>query len=76
MRADADIEEVVKAGYTLDNFREVIGRILGEDYPHMQLLCELTNAVTLLRSAFTPEEIDADKMTEEIVSFIASQQKK
>lgn len=76
MRSDPDIEEVVKAGYTIENYRDVLSRILGEDHPHMRLLCEMTSAITLLRSAFTPEEIDAKQMTEEIVSFIESLKKK
>lgn len=76
MRSDSAIKEVVKAGYTMENYREVITRIVGEDYPHIQLLSEMTNALTLLRSSFAPEEINADKMTEEIISFIASLEKK
>ncbi|UTW64068.1 helix-turn-helix transcriptional regulator [bacterium SCSIO 12741] len=75
MRSDPGIEEVVKAGYTMENFREVIIRIVGEDYPHISLLCEMTSAITLLRSAFIPQEINAKKLTEEIVSFIESQGK-
>lgn len=76
MRSDSEIEEVVKAGYTLENFQEVISRIVGKDHPHLNLLSEMTNALTLLRAAFTPQEIDSQKMTEEIVSFIESQGKK
>lgn len=76
MRSDEGIEEVVKAGYTMENFREVLKRIVGEDYPHMQLLCEMTSALILLRSSFVPEEINAEEMTEEIVSFIVSLGKK
>ncbi|MCG8332792.1 MAG: TetR/AcrR family transcriptional regulator [Chitinophagales bacterium] len=75
MRSDPEIKEAVKSGYTMDNFRSVISRIVGEDYPHIQLLCELTSALALLRSSFTPEEIDGEKMTDEIVSFIESLKK-
>ncbi|MEM7037675.1 MAG: TetR/AcrR family transcriptional regulator [Bacteroidota bacterium] len=70
MRADPGIEAAVKAGYTMDNYRAVISRIVGEDHPHLSLLSELVSAITLLRTAFTPKEIDAEKMTEELVSFI------
>lgn len=72
MRSDAGIEEVVKEGYSLEHLRSTIARIIGADHPHLDLLTELTPAVALLRSSFTPELIDPEAMTEEIISLILS----
>jgi len=70
MRSDESIEAVVKEGYSLEYLRSTIARIIGEDHPHLDLLTQLTPAVTLLRSSFTPESIDPEAMTEEVISLI------
>jgi len=70
MRSDEGIEAVVKEGYTLEYLRSTIARIIGEDHPHLDLLAQLAPAVTLLRSSFTPESIDPEAMTEEIITLI------
>ncbi|WDE02664.1 hypothetical protein [Thalassomonas actiniarum] len=38
--------------------RNAIAGITGADHPHLDLLSELTPAITLLRSSFTPESIN------------------
>ncbi|MEM7288092.1 MAG: helix-turn-helix domain-containing protein [Actinomycetota bacterium] len=72
MRADEGIEQAVKEGYDLSYVRDTIARIIGPDHPHLDVLTDLTQAVPLMRAAFTPEELDGEAMTEEIVSLIAS----
>jgi len=70
MRADKGIEDAVKSGYSLENLNNAIARIIGKDHPNLKLLSELTPAIALLRSSFTPEEIEPDAMTNEILSLI------
>jgi len=72
MRADAGIKDVVKEGFTLARFRHPIARVLGEDHPHLNLLAELIPAIPLLRSSFSPESLEPEAMTDEIVSLILS----
>jgi len=72
MRSDAGIEEAVKEGYSLEYLRNTIARIIGAGHPHLNLLTDLTPAIALLRSSFTPESIDPQAMTEEIISLILS----
>ncbi len=72
MRSDTEIEDAVKEGYSLEYLRSTIARIIGEDHPHLDLLTDLTPAITLLRSSFKPESIDPEAMTDEIVSLILS----
>ncbi|OUS30872.1 hypothetical protein A9Q99_05015 [Gammaproteobacteria bacterium 45_16_T64] len=72
MRSDAGIEEAVKEGYSLEYLRSTIARLIGADHPHLDLLTDLTPAIALLRSSFTPESIDPQAMTEEIISLILS----
>jgi len=72
MRSDSGIDAVVKEGYSLEYLRDTIARIIGPDHPHLDLLTDLTPAIALLRSSFTPELIDPEAMTEEIVSLIVS----
>ncbi len=72
MRSNNEIEAAVKEGYSLENFRRSLARILGEDHPHLDLLTDLTPALALHRSSFTPEAIDPEAMTEEIMSLVLS----
>ncbi len=72
MRADAGIEAAVKEGYDLSYVQGTIARILGYDHPHLDVLTDMTQAIPILRAAFTPESLDAETMTEEIVSLIES----
>jgi len=72
MRSDTGIEEAVKEGYSLEYLRNAIARIIGDDNPHLELLTDLTPAIALLRSSFTPESIDPHEMTDEIMSLILS----
>ena len=72
MRADAGIEAAVRDGYDLSYVRDTIARIIGPDHPHLDVLTDLTQAVPLMRAAFTPEDLDGDSMTDEIVSLIES----
>jgi len=72
MRADKGIEEAVKEGYSLEHFRSAIARIIGDKHPQLDLLTDLTPAITLHRASFTPEEISPEVMTDEIVSLITS----
>ena len=72
MPSDTGIEEAVKEGYNLEYLRNAIARIIGADHPHLDLLTDLTPAITLLRSSFTPETIDPQAMTDEIMSLILS----
>ena len=76
MRADTGIEEAVKAGYSLEHYRSAIVRIVGYDHPQLDLLTDLTPAITLYRASFTPEEIEPEVMTDKIVSLIMSFAKK
>ncbi|MEM9563322.1 MAG: helix-turn-helix domain-containing protein [Actinomycetota bacterium] len=72
MRADDGIEAAVKDGYDLSYVRDTIARILGPDHPHLDLLTDMTQAIPTHRAAFTPDAIDGEAMTEEIVSLIES----
>jgi len=72
MRSDAGIEAAVKEGYSLEYLRSSIARIIGADHPHLDLLTDLTPAIALHRSSFTPELIDPEAMTDEIISLILS----
>ncbi len=72
MRSDEDIEQAVKEDYNLEYLRTRIARIIGDDHPHLNLLTELTPAIALLRSSFTPESIEPQEMTDEIISLILS----
>ena len=72
MRSDAGIEHAVKAGYNLEHLRDAIARIIGPDHPHLNLLTDLTPAIALLRASFTPETLDPQAMTDEIISLIRS----
>jgi len=70
MRADKGIEEAVKEGFSIKHFRSAIARIIGDDHPQLDLLTELTPAMTLFRASFTPELIETEKMTDEIMAMI------
>lgn len=70
MRSDPEIENAVKAGYSLEHLRSTIARIIGPDHPHLNLLTDLTPALTLLRASFTPETLDPQAMTDEIITLI------
>ncbi|MEM7094103.1 MAG: helix-turn-helix domain-containing protein [Actinomycetota bacterium] len=72
MRADEGIEAAVKDGYDLSYMRDTIARIIGSEHPHLELLADMTQAVPLLRAAFTPESLDGQQMADQIVSLIAS----
>lgn len=72
MRADDGIDQAVKHGYTLDYLRDAIARIIGPGHPHLDLLTDLTPAIALHRSAFTPETLDPHKTADEIVSLVQS----
>ncbi|MGI9616052.1 MAG: TetR/AcrR family transcriptional regulator [Acidimicrobiales bacterium] len=72
MRADEGIEAAVKETYDLSYVRDTIARILGPDHPHLDVLTDMTQAIPTLRAAFTPESLDGEAMTEEIVSLIES----
>ena len=72
MRADEGIERAVKDGFTLDYMRDAIARIIGPNNPHLPILTALAPALALFRAAFTPESIDAEAMTDEIMALIQS----
>jgi len=72
MRADKGIEEAVKSGYSLENFRRAIARIIGDDHPQLDLLTDLTPAITLHRASFTPEALEPNPMADNIVDLILS----
>jgi len=72
MRADKGIEQAVKEGFSVNHFRTAIARIIGGDHPQLDLLTELTPAMTLFRASFTPEVIEIEKMTDEIMDLILS----
>ncbi|MEM7140678.1 MAG: helix-turn-helix domain-containing protein [Actinomycetota bacterium] len=72
MRADGGIEAAVKEGYDLSFVRDTVARVIGADHPHLDVLTDLTQAIPLMRAAFTPESLDGDAMADEIVSLIAS----
>lgn len=72
MRADEGIERAVKDGFSLEHMREVIGRIVGPDHPHLGVLTELVDALNVFRAAFIPETVEPEAMTEELVSFVQS----
>ncbi|NQZ22955.1 MAG: TetR/AcrR family transcriptional regulator [Colwellia sp.] len=72
MRADKGIEEAVKEGFSVKHFRSAIARIIGDDHPQLDLLTDLTPAMTLFRASFTPEIIEPEKMTDEIMKMILS----
>ncbi|MDW3178753.1 MAG: helix-turn-helix domain-containing protein [Acidimicrobiia bacterium] len=72
MRSDQGIEHAVKEGYDLSYMRDTLVRILGPDHPHLDVLADITQAVPLFRAAFTPETINAELMTEEIISLVES----
>jgi len=72
MRADKGIEKAVKEGFSVSHFRTGIARIIGDEHPQLDLLTELTPAMTLFRASFTPELIDVEKMTDEIMAMILS----
>ena len=72
MRSDPGIEDAVKTGYSLEHVRSAIARIIGEEHPHLDVLTDMTQAIPLLRAAFTPETLDAETMTNDIVTVIQS----
>jgi len=72
MRADKGIEEAVKEGFSVEHFRSAIARIIGDDHPQLDLLTDLTPAMTLFRASFTPEIIETERMTDEIMAMILS----
>lgn len=72
MRADEGIERAVKDGVDLGYVRNAIARIVGDDHRHLHLLADMTQAVPLLRSAFMTDTLDAERMTDEIMSLIQS----
>jgi AcrR family transcriptional regulator len=72
MRADDEINQAVKDTYTVQYLRDAIGRIIGPDNPHLDLLSELTPAIVLHRSTYPPEGLNVDKTGDEIISLIQS----
>ncbi len=70
MRSDEGIQDAVRDGYTLDQFRSAIARVLGPDHPHLTLLAELTPAILLLRSSFAPETLAPEATTAAILALI------
>ena len=72
MRSDEGICQAVREGYSPDEFRRAIARVLGEDHPHLDLLAELTPGILLLRSAFAPETLTPEATTAAILGLIES----
>jgi AcrR family transcriptional regulator len=72
MRSDPGIEDAVKAGYSLEHVRSAIARIIGPEHPHLDVLTDMTQAIPLLRAAFASGTLDADTMTNDIVTVIQS----
>jgi AcrR family transcriptional regulator len=72
MRADSDIEQAVKDGYTVEYLRDAIARIIGRDNPHIAVLTELTPAIVLHRSTYASESFDPVATAEEIMALIQS----
>ena len=70
MRADQGIDQAVKDGFDLAYVRDAVGRVVGETHPDLELLTELTQAIPLFRATFTPDRLDAQAMTDEIMGLI------
>lgn len=72
MRADEGIEQAVKEGFSIEHLRSTLARIIGDDHPQLNILTELSPAVALFRSAFTPEAIDPEKMIDEYIGLVVT----
>lgn len=72
MRADNGIKQAVQDGYTVQYLRDAIGRVVGPDNPHLDLLAEITPAIALHRSTYPLESIDPGQTVNEIMSLIQS----
>lgn len=72
MQSDAGIQQAVREGYSVEAYRVILRRVLGEDHPHIDLLAELTPGVLLLRASFDPDGLQAEETTEAILGLVAS----
>jgi len=70
MRSDEGIRDAVREGYSLDEYRSALARVLGPDHPHLTLLAELTPAILLLRSSFAPESLSPESTTDAILALV------
>jgi hypothetical protein len=70
MRNDEVIAAAFRERYTLDIYERAIGRILGEDHPHLSLLAEIAPAIMLHRLSLSCEPLDADVLTDQVVALV------
>jgi len=70
MQSDTGIQQAVRDGFSVDDFRTIISRVLGPDNPHLPLLAELTPAILLLRASFNPNALTPEETTEAILALI------
>jgi AcrR family transcriptional regulator len=70
MRSSEAINDAVLGVYTTEPIRDNFARLLGEDYPHLDILGEMIPAIMLQRMVFDPEPVDADEFTSKMMAFI------
>lgn len=73
IRSDEGIAAAFRERYTTEHYRRAVARVIGEDHPHLDLLAELTPAVTLHRLTFGGEAIDPDRLADEVLALIVAQ---
>lgn len=70
MRAHPVIDAAVRSRYTVPVFIGAIGRILGPDHPHVELLAEVGPALVFHRAIFTPDTLDPDAAADEVIALV------
>ena len=69
MRNDEGIAAAFRERYTLEPYKRAIARVLGEDHPHLDLLAEITPAVSLHRLSFE-NGIDPEALVDQVLALV------
>ncbi|WP_051071471.1 TetR/AcrR family transcriptional regulator [Ilumatobacter coccineus] len=69
MRAHPVIDAAVRSRYTVPVFIGAIGRIIGPDHEHTDLLAELGPALVFHRAIFTPDTLDPHAVADEVIAL-------
>ena len=69
MRTNPEIADAIRERYTVDTFRNVFARLVGDDDPRLDLLAELAPAIVLHRVALSGQTVDLDELASDLVEL-------
>jgi len=69
MRTSTEINNAMQQIYTITPYREILSRLLGADYPHLELLAELAPALIVHRAIFGGQ-LDPESFSQQVLALI------